>query len=106
MISPQTLDVGSGSENEQRNYRLELVNLSARPITILGAKASCGCILVKDELPLEIPGHGSEWLSGTVTFTGKSDDLVHSITVYSDVPQGGIVSAAIRGHIQRDGPHK
>ena len=67
----------------------------------MGAKSSCGCILVKDELPFEIPAHDSYWLSGTVTFVGESDDLLHSITVYSNAPQGGIVSTAIKGHILR-----
>lgn len=98
---PQTLEIGSGDENERRDYRLQLVNLSDRPIKIFGARANCGCIVVTDELPLEVPGHGSRLLAGTITFTGQGDDLSHSITVYSDLPQGGIASAAIKGHIRR-----
>jgi hypothetical protein len=101
LLMPQTLDVGTELEKQQRTYRLELVNLSEGSIRILGVKPSCNCIAVEDELPIEIPGRGSHFLTLTVNFVGKLDQFQHSVVAFSDVAQGGIATATIIGRVQR-----
>jgi hypothetical protein len=102
LLMPRTLDVGTEREQEQRLVRFELVNLSEEKIRILGVKPSCSCIVVQDELPIEIPGRGSHFLTLTVNFAGNVDQFHHSVAAFSDVAQGGIALATITGRIQRD----
>ena len=102
VIVPATLNLGDGDLNERREERLQVVNLSDKTASVLGARASCGCIMVGDQLPFELGPHESRWISITVGFVGSDRDLSNSLTFYSDLPGDSSASATINGRIRTD----
>jgi hypothetical protein len=100
ILLPETLKLGPGSRGETRDVSLKVVNLSGQPLQIIGVRSSCGCVVVRDDLPAEIPGHGSLRLDVRVHFVGHGSEFLQSVTVYSDLPGAGSPLALIRGQIR------
>ncbi len=58
-------DLGKVRVWEKRQVRFRLRNISLEPVTIIGVETTCGCTVLKDQLPLSIkPGNSYE-----LTFT-------------------------------------
>ncbi len=53
-VVPAVVQVADGRNGEMRKASFRVRNLSSRPLRILGADASCGCVSL-DRLPLIIP---------------------------------------------------
>lgn len=98
IADPTTGSVGDLAPRARATAKLRLVNLSDFPITILGSKSSCTCMLVGD-LPKSIPARGRgevEVAYRAGAFPGKIQQSVVLLTDNTTSPQ---VSIPITGRI-------
>jgi uncharacterized protein (DUF58 family) len=102
LVTPQTLELEALREDERREVRFELTNLSDRVARIQGASTSCGCILVKQAFPFDLAPGECRPLTLTVHSAGNTDELHHSLTLYSDLDGAGVVTSWIHGRIERN----
>jgi hypothetical protein len=79
--------LGEVPSGETKSVRFRLRNLKARPITVIGAETSCGC-MVLDELPLTFGANEERQFSmrfkAVARDAGKPFD--HSAKLFLDVP--------------------
>jgi hypothetical protein len=100
-VIPHSMEVGQGSAGEVRNIKVEIVNLTDHPITILGAPPRCGCRVVA-EFPFTLPAGASRSLEAFVSFTspaGQPLAFTRQVSLYSSEKGQGIVNFWVSGRI-------
>jgi len=74
----------------------EIRNLTNEPIRLLGAAASCGC-LVPQHLPMTIPPFTTARLEVVVRPSKPNEDFLQKVRVYTNVPDEPLLELAIVG---------
>lgn len=82
LISPSTIDLGSGAVGETKQATVRIVNASASPVRIVGGRNNCSCLLTP-ELPITVPARGSVELPIQVSIKSEGFREV-AFTLYSD----------------------
>lgn len=102
VFSPRAIDVGTARPGERREYLLRLINLSEERVSVIGVQTSCRCVAPSGSLPFEIAGHASHSLPVNVIFVGKGDELVQTVTVFSDLTKSASAAVVLKGRIQQE----
>jgi hypothetical protein len=77
------MHVGSISCGSAFEAELRFRNFGSKPITILGAQKSCGCIEL-GEFPLSIPAGSTRSVVVKLQAPTKSTEFEQSVTFFSD----------------------
>jgi hypothetical protein len=101
------------AEGEERSFNFEIVNFTGKPVTILGFRSSCTCVLV-ERLPLVVPAGNKERVNVVLNSQGKSGPLEGIIILYTSCPRKpqlglkivGDVSPSVPGKVERRGASK
>jgi len=98
LIEPTDLDLGDGEREGVLERELRVLNLAPRPLMLLGAQRSCGCITL-DEFPIVVPAGEERHLRLRIGMPGTPMSFEHSIRFFSDEPGGSSVVVTIRGSV-------
>jgi hypothetical protein len=82
-IEPVVSAVGDGEVGWQRKFPIRLRNHTDRPVRLYGGTTSCSCIAT-DDLPITLPGGGTETLEVQVRFAGSPGRFRHRFVLLSD----------------------
>ncbi|HEV7281604.1 MAG TPA: MauE/DoxX family redox-associated membrane protein [Pirellulaceae bacterium] len=94
VVSPSTVDLGSGTVGETKRATVRIVNASASPIRIVGGKNSCGC-MVTGELPIAVPVRASVEFPIEVTIRGEGYKEV-VFTLFTDHAEQPLLAGRVR----------
>jgi len=65
-VSPQYLDLGTGSEGQVLASAVEITNWTDRPVRLIGGTSDCSCVATKD-LPHTVPPGAAKLVTIEVT---------------------------------------
>jgi hypothetical protein len=88
-----TLDVG-----RKRTVVFTLSNTTDRPITVIGSRSTCTC-MVAGSIPLTIPPAGKIPLEVTVRAGEKTGDIAETLHLFTDYAQTPLVRLQITGRV-------
>jgi hypothetical protein len=58
LVTPGVISLGQIEVGSKYATAVELTNLSARPVSVIGCRSNCACIGVAETLPLDLPAGG------------------------------------------------
>lgn len=96
LIEPPQVDLGDIEKGMAFKRELKVVNLGSRPMTLLGAQSTCGCISL-DDFPIVVPGGTEAVLGLKVGTTDKVGAFIHRIKLFTDVPGHMSVIVSVEG---------
>jgi len=70
-VIPSQIDVGEGERDDVREVNVVVVNLTAAPLILRGAKSTCSCLFALGEWPITVPGGDSRSVTVNVRLTGN-----------------------------------
>ncbi len=84
VLEPITLDLGSFSTSEKRTGNVTLTNTSSEPVTIISAKASCGCTTSDFKNNTVLAAGESTNVTVTMNGKGRARKLTKTVTFTVD----------------------
>jgi hypothetical protein len=94
-ISPAIVDLGTLSAREERTVRVQISNLTADEIRLVGSQGSCSCMTV-DGFPRKISGGGHCEMSIQIRAIGKRPEVVQRMTFYTNHREAPAIATEIR----------
>ena len=76
-----------------------MVNLSSRPLTLLGSQPSCGCISL-DDFPIVVPAGKPHVLTLKIGVSDKPEPFEYFVKFFSDDPGFSPVVVTVSGSVQ------
>lgn len=98
MFEPTRIDFGQVSQNDVLERQIRVVNLSSKPLTLLGSQPSCGCISL-EEFPIVVPVGKPHVLTLKIATPDKSGSFEHFIKFFSDESSRSSVVVKISGSV-------
>ena len=99
LFEPVRVVLGEVPKNEIVERQLRVVNLSSRPLTLLGSHPSCGCISL-DEFPIVVPPGKEHQLKVKIGTSATAGPFEYIIKFFSDEPGYSSVVITISGSVQ------
>lgn len=100
LADAKTKSFGTAESGVDQTVSFRLTNMSNHPITLIGAKTTCGCLVI-EELPLTITPGRDHSFKVLVLTNLKSGDFVQLIDLYTDQLTGASTSLKIVGHLNK-----
>jgi hypothetical protein len=94
-----THDFGSTWHGTNLRHAFEVKNVGSAPLTVIQAKASCGCS-VAENLPPEIPPGGTGVIPFRLNTAGKSGPVLEHLTIKTNSAQQGDLVLNMRGTVK------
>ena len=94
-----TRAIGTVDSSTERVITFRLTNHAKRPITILGARSSCGCVVADEKLPLKFLHKENRALTVNLHPASKDGTFLERIILYTDYPQQREVTLVLSGHV-------
>lgn len=91
-------DFGQVGVGQAVSIDFNVINLSKRVITIVGARSSCTCA-VPEGLPLRLDPGTTGLVRVRVNTNGKSGPVAASVPLYTQGPAGADVALEVRGFV-------
>ncbi len=98
LIEPTHMDLGDVEKASVHERELRVLNLGSKPLKLLGAQRSCGCISL-DEFPIVVPACEEIHLPLKIGMPGKPMPFEHSVKFFSDESGGSSVVVTITGSV-------
>ena len=99
LFSPTRIELGQVGKNEILERRIRVVNVSSKPLSLLGSQKSCGCIGL-DEFPIEIAPGESRELRLRIATGVTPGSFAHSIKFFFDEQGYSHVIVPVTGTIR------
>ena len=99
VFEPTRIDFGHVPQNQILEKQIRVVNLSSKPLTLLGSQPSCGCISL-DEFPVAVPAGKPHVLTLKIATPDKSGSFEHFVTFFSDDDGYSSVIVTVSGVVQ------
>lgn len=98
VFEPTRIDFGEVPKTQFLEKQIRVVNLSSKPLTLLGSQQSCGCISL-DEFPIAVPAGKSHHLTLKIGTPEKSGSFEHTVKFFSDEPSSSVVVVTVSGSV-------
>lgn len=95
-VEPTQIDLGIVPRDKLVERQVTAVNLSSRPLKLVGAQRSCACLSI-DKFPLQIGGGGERHLRLQIGTPRKPMRFEHSIKLFADDSGYSAVVVTVRG---------
>jgi Protein of unknown function (DUF1573) len=99
-----TRTIGTVDSSSDQVATFELTNHAKRPITILGARSSCGCVVPDDKLPMKFFHKEKRLLTIKIHPALKDGGFFERIVLYTDYPEQREVILVLSGRVNRYTP--
>jgi hypothetical protein len=97
-VQPAVSDAGAGERGTVRNFRVQLVNRTDRPVRVLGGTTTCSCVAT-DDLPFILQKGETGSITVSVRFVGAPGRFQHSFVLLTDTETQPVVVARFAGRI-------
>ena len=99
-----TRTIGAIDSSSDQVATFELTNHAKRPITILGARSSCSCVVSDDELPIKFFHKEKRLLTIKIHPASKDGEFLEGVVLYTDYPEQREVVLVLSGRVNRYTP--
>ena len=99
VFGPTRIDFGQVPKTQLLERQIQVVNLSSKPLTLLGSQPSCGCISL-DEFPIVVPAGKTHALTLKIGTPEKSGLFEHFIKFFSDDQSYTHIVVTVTGIVQ------
>ncbi len=99
VFQPTRIDFGQVPKAQILQRQIRVVNLSSKPLTLLGSQPSCGCISL-DEFPIMVPAGKAHVLTLKIGTPEKAGSFEHFIKFFSDDQGYSSVVVTVSGVVQ------
>ena len=93
------IDFGQVAKSQILERRFRVVNLSSKPLTLLGSQPTCSCISL-DEFPIVLPAGQPHVLTLKIGTPERSGAFEHFIKFFSDDPSSSSVVVTVTGSVR------
>jgi hypothetical protein len=99
---PGVVSLGQIEVGHRYAVAVELVNLSASPVTVIGYQSNCTCVSVAQDFPIDLPARKSHRFSLLIVPKGPQagKPLAETIYLYLNVPSAQ-TSISVEGTVAR-----
>ena len=98
VFQPTRIDFGQVPKTQILERQLRVINLSSKPLTLLGSQPSCDCISL-DEFPIVVPAGKPHVLTLKIGIPEKSGSFEHFIKFFSDDQDYSSVLVTVTGSV-------
>ncbi len=95
-INPGSVDLGSAAAGETHEFVIKIENLGSAPVTLVGAKADCNCVVTRG-LPAELSGHETRVLNCEAKFVGGPGVFKRHVEFYTTSNVRGFTPLVVTG---------
>lgn len=99
LFEPTRIVLGDVPAKTVIDRQIRVVNVSSRPLSLLGSQKSCGCISL-DEFPIVVPPGGDHQLQLKIGTSDKLEPVQHVIKFFSDEPGYSSVIVTVVGFVR------
>jgi hypothetical protein len=75
LVDPATPSFGVAKRGEERDVQVTIRNRTGKDVKILGAKSTCGCMVMAEQFPISIANAGQQELTIHIWLTGNESAL-------------------------------
>lgn len=97
-VEPSISDVGTGVNEEQHEFQVQVRNNTERTIHIVGGTANCSCMAIAD-LPMTVPAHQARTMRVKIRLKGTAGAFQQPFRLFTDDETQEIVFGRVRGYI-------
>ena len=101
IVDSQSRSAGALAIGDRRFVQFKLGNHSVHPVTVLGSRSSCTC-LVAEDLPFAIPPSGTRQVRVRVHPVEGQGPFTQRVTLFTDCPGQAEVVLQISGSVAGD----
>lgn len=98
VFEPTRIDFGQVPKTQILERQIRVLNLSSKPLMLLGSQPSCGCISL-DEFPIVVSTGKPQLLTLKIATPEKAGAFEHFVKFFSDEPSSSIVVVTVAGSV-------
>lgn len=98
LVDAYTKSVGIVEQGQNPAVAFQLTNHYDQPVTIVGARAACGCVVTSD-LPMLIPAHGRRTIRVTVRTGQKQGPINEPVQLLTDAAGQPRINLRVGGSV-------
>lgn len=99
LLEPTEIVLADVRQNVIVEKQIRVVNVSSRPMTLLGSQPTCYCIAV-GEFPVVVPPGKEYYLNVKISTSAQEGPFAHLIKFFTDEPGYSPIVVTISGSIQ------